>query len=273
MASQTLPNSKNDLIIALVQKELIEKAMLAPFCRDLSGYASKGTKSIAVPKLSSFTVANRTFGAAGSESILSDSVDTILIDQNAYLAWSEDHADFYQSTINFRMEAASRAAKAHAKYVDEKIIAGLIAAAGLNVGATADIAQADILDMREFILANNGDLSQAVLVMGPDQEKAMLQIADFMRQDAYGVSNIPNGQIGKVYSIPVIISNLVGAGQAIMFEKDGYGVAFQQGVNMSEESNNQFGSLGKRVCVDQVFGTGGLELSGGVSPLIAKLIA
>jgi hypothetical protein len=275
-AIQTLPNSKNDLIISLVQKELIEKAMLAPFCRDLSGFATKGTKSIAVPKLSSFSVSNRGFGAAGDATALTDSKDTINLDFNAYLAWVEDHADIYQSTIEYRMEASKRAATAHAKYVDQQIVAGLIAVAGLSLGSVADITKTDILDMREQIVASNGDLTQAVLIMAPDQEKAMLQIADFMEADKYGSSNIPNGMIGRVYGVPVVISNLIPAGQAIMFEKDGFGVAFQQGVNMSEQDANEFGAEGKRVAVDQVFGVGGLELGeqgagAALSPLVVTL--
>lgn len=275
-AIQTLPNTKNDLIISLVQKELIEKAMLAPFCRDLSGFAVKGAKSIAVPKLSSFAVTNRGFGAAGDATALTDSKDVINLDFNAYLAWIEDHADIYQSSIEYRMEASKRAATAHAKYVDTQIVTGLIAVAGLSLGSVIDITKTDILDMREQIVSSNGDLTQAVLVMAPDQEKAMLQIADFMEADKYGSSNIPNGMIGRVYGVPVVISNLVPAGQAIMFEKDGFGVAFQQGVNMSEQDDNAYGAEGKRVAVDQVFGVGGLELgeqgvAGTLSPLVITL--
>lgn len=277
-AIQTLPNSKNDLIISLVQKELIERAMFAPFCRDLSGFAGKGTQSIKVPKLSSFSVVDRTFGAAGDATALTDATDTISLSFNAYLSWIEDHRDVYQSTIEYRMEASSRAARAHAKYVDQQIITTLEAVAALSVnGATpADITQADILDMREQIIASNGDLSQAVLAVSTDQEKVMLQINDFVRADAYGSSNLPNGVIGRVYGMPVIVSNLIKAQQAFVFERDGLGLAFQEGVQMSEQDANEYGAMSKRVAVDQVFGVGGLELgeqgAGGTeSPLVAKL--
>ena len=277
-AIQTLPNSKNDLIISLVQKELIERAMFAPFCRDLSGFAGKGTQSIKVPKLSSFSVVDRAFGAAGDATALTDATDTISLGFNAYIAWVEDHRDVYQSTIEYRMEAASRAARAHAKYVDQQIITVLEAVAALSVNgaAPADITQADILDMREQIIASNGDLSQAVLAVSTDQEKVMLQINDFVRADAYGSSNLPNGVIGRVYGMPVIVSNLIKAQQAFVFERDGLGLAFQEGVQMSEQDANEYGAMSKRVAVDQVFGVGGLELdeqgaSGTKSPLVAKL--
>ena len=176
------------------------------------------------------------------------------------------------------MEAASRAARAHAKYVDQQIITVLEAVAALSVNgaAPADITQADILDMREQIIASNGDLSQAVLAVSTDQEKVMLQINDFVRADAYGSSNLPNGVIGRVYGMPVIVSNLIKAQQAFVFERDGLGLAFQEGVQMSEQDANEYGAMSKRVAVDQVFDVGGLELgeqgaSGTKSPLVAKL--
>ena len=60
---QVLPNTKNDIIISNVQKNLIEAAVMAPTVRDLSGFAVKGTKSINVPKLTNFSVTNRAFGS------------------------------------------------------------------------------------------------------------------------------------------------------------------------------------------------------------------
>ena len=160
------------------------------------------------------------------------------------------------------MEASSRAARAHAKYVDQQVILKLEAVAGLSVNGAvpADITKGDILDMREQIVASNGDLGQTALFISPDQEKVMLAIAEFTTAELYGTSNIPNGQIGRVYGVPVFISNLVKTQQAIMFEKDGMGLAFQEGVQMSEQKANEYGALGMRVAVDQIFGVGGLEL-------------
>ena len=48
-----------------------------------------------------------------------------------------------------------------------------------------------------------------------------------------------------------------------MYSKDGIGIALQQAPMMSEENANTYGSMGKRVVLDQVFGTGGLQLTAG----------
>lgn len=276
-AVQTLPNTKNDMIVALVQKELIAKAKFAPMISDLSAYAVKGTKSINVPKLSSFTVANRALGTSEDAVALTDGVDTLNLDQNAYIAWIEDHRDIYQSTINYRIEASKRAASAHAKFVDERVLVTARNVAGLDLASVSDITNDDILAMRGFILANDGELDKCSLWIAVDQETAMLKIDAFTRQDVYGPNaNIRLGQIGMVYGMPVIMSNIALAGEAFIVEKDGLGIAFSEGIQMSVQDANEFGALSKRAVVDQMFGTAGLQLGekglgATLSPLVAKL--
>ena len=86
MAAQNLVNTKQDVISAMVQRELLNNASLLPFLRDLSAMAVKGSKTISVPKLSSVTVTDRAFGAAGAESAaLTDSVDTLALDKNKFV--------------------------------------------------------------------------------------------------------------------------------------------------------------------------------------------
>jgi len=277
-AVQTLPNTKNELIVSLVQKELKEKTNLFPFIEDLSRFAVKGAKSVSVPRMSSFTAVSRTLGAAQDAVALTDTKDTITLDHFPYVAWIEDHADNYQSTIDFRIEASLRAASAHARYIDNQIIAIAKSVAGLSVNAAvpADITKDDILDMREYIISENGNLDASVLVIAPDQEKAMLKIDSFTRADIYGTSNIPTGMIGRVYGVPVIINNLVEASQAYLWEKSGIGFAFGQNTMMSEQNANEYGSMSKRVAVDQALGVDGLQIAvggaaAGKSPLVTKL--
>jgi hypothetical protein len=276
-AIQTLPNTKNDLIVAMVQKELIARSVVAPLVTDLSAFAIKGSKSFNVPKLTSFTVANRAFGAAQDATALVDSFDQIELNINAYIAWVEDHADIFQSSLDYRMIASQRAASAHAKYLDTQVINGLVAAAHDAVGAgTDDITKDFFLEMRKGLLENDADLSKLKFVASIDQESKLLAINDFVRADAYGTSNIPNGVIGRLYGVPVYISNILTGQQCLMFDTDGYGLALQQAPNMSEQNANQYGSKGVRVAIDQVFGHGGLQLgekSVGAteSPLIIKL--
>ena len=278
---QTLPNTKMDVITSIVQRELKAQSKLLPLISDFSGFAGKGAKSVAVPRLSSFTAASRAFGAAHDATALTDAKDVIDLDQNKIVAWLEDHRDNFQSTIEFRMEASKRAASAHSRAVDEDITTALLGAAFSFENATGGslaITKDDILAMRAKLLKENGEIERMSLVISVDNEASMLAIAEFVRADHYGSSNIPGGRIGTVYGIPVYVSNnaALGATQAIMFDREGLGIAFQQDVQMSEQKANEYGALSMRVAVDQLYGIQHLQDGEGSaiatqSPLIVKL--
>ena len=280
-AIQTLPNSKNVLITGLVQRELKAQSKLLPFVTDFSGWAGPGAKSVSIPRLTSFTAQSRTFGVGVDAKALTDAVDTIALTKNKIVRWLEDHRDNYQSTIDFRMEASKRAATAHSRAVDEDIVTALLAGAFDNENATSSsavIGKDDILSMRGKLLKENAELSRMVLVISVDNEAAMLAIADFVRADAYGNSNIPTGMIGTVFGVKVVVSNnsSLGAKQAIMFDSEALGIAFQQDVQISEQTENAYGALSKSVAIDQVYGLNILQdgvgsASATESPLIVKL--
>lgn len=277
-AIQTLPNTKQDLIIAAVQKNLIERAVLAPTVRDLSAFAgAKGTKSFAVPRLDNFTVTNRAFGAAVDSQALTDAVDVINLNENAYVSYFYDSRDVFQSSIDYQVEAALRASAAHAKYVDQTVLTGLLAAADKEVSvATFTTVKEQALELRRQILDAGGEIGQMTLAISLDKEAEMLKEADFIRQDYIGSANVRLGQIGQIYGMPVVISRLLsgaGADSMLCYDADGYGLAFQGGVEMSEQLENSRGANSMRVAIDQVFGHGALQVSSGKSLLVGKLVA
>jgi hypothetical protein len=276
---QTLPNTKSDLIVAAVQKNLIEKSVLAPTVRNVSQFAVKGAKAFDVPKLSNFSVTNRAFGVAADASKLTDSSDTVSLNFNAYIAWLFDSRDIYQSSLEYKTEAAIRASLAHAKYVDEQILNTIDLIAEHEVSAAAVVGVKDqVLEMRRLLLKDGGDIDRMTIAIGPDKEAEMLAVVDFIRADFYGSANVRTGQIGMLYGIPVVISRLIAGDNMKMYDADGCGLAFQGGVEMSEQDANEFGANSKRTAMDQVFGVGGLELgeqgaASTKSPLVAKLVA
>ena len=253
-----LAPTKADIIAAVVQKELAFASKLLPYCTDVSVFAVKGAKSINVPKLTSFSITNRASGVAGDSSVLTSAVDTIALNFNAYCAWIVDSMDEIQSSIAVQMEFAKRAAAAHGRYLDTQILAVLTSDIGYDVG-TAPITRDLVLDMREYLLAGNADMSQVVLAIGPDQEKAMLKITEFTQAQVYGGAVIPSGVIGTVYGIPVLVHNGVTTAKAHMWDKAGMAVGFQKAPNMSTQAANEFGTTAQRVAMDQLFGVDSLE--------------
>ncbi len=278
MAANNLVNTKMDVILAMVQRELKESASLLPFTRDFSAMAVKGAKSISVPKLSSFVVGDRTFGAKGTETAaLTDSVDLINLDKNKYLQFGYDAADETQSTIGYLTEAIARGSSAHGRQINTDIILEWRNVAGLDTATGLDITTADILDMREFLISNFADMSQARMIIGAGQEKALLKLPEFAEYQYRGDGTAPvvNGVIGSVYGVPVIINQQLAAGEAFMVVPEGCGFAFQRAPAVGSEQDLDYGTGGQKVVIDQLYGVGGLQLgegsaAAGKSPLIAR---
>lgn len=269
-----LSATKQDVIAAIVQKELKFAAKLVPFVTDLSVYAGKGAKSVKIPKLTSFTVVDRASGAAGDATALTSSVDTIDLDQNAYVAWIIDSMDEVQTMIDAQIENARRAASAHGRYVDTAIITKA-EAVGVATTTAGTISRDIVLEMREAILKRDGDMGMCLFAISPAQETAMLKVDEFTRADIYGSAVVPNGVIGRVYGIPVLVHNGLADAQYFLWEKSGLGIAFQRAPNMSTQGANQYGTTAQRVAMDQLFGVGGLHIAehgvaAGLSALVVK---
>lgn len=279
---QTIVNTTIDpLVGAVVQKELKFKAKLVSTIADFSFLAGKGVSSVAVPKLGSFTVVNRTEGVAGDATALSEAKDTITLDQRAYVAWLIDSASEVETTIDAQMEFAKRAASAHGRYVDGQILSVLDAVAGYSVngGTPADVTENDIIDMLAQMKENDANVDQLKYVMSPDQEAAIFKIAGFVDADKYGrqAGMRESGIIGYLYGVPVMIHNGFSTAQQVyLYDTDAVGIAFQMNPNMSQQMANEYGSTAMRVALDQKFGVAGLQLgekgvAAANSPLAIKL--
>ena len=276
--------TKQDLISDLVQVELRASTKILPYVMDVSAFAGKGAKSVSFPKLTSFVPEDRASATAGTDQVLTSSVDTLQLDKRKYISWIVDPNDEIQSTIEFQSEAAKRAAAAHGRAVEADILAEIELTASLNVlGATpADVSRDNLLAMREWLFENNANMNNTVFYMAPDQETALLKIADFVRADSYGSSNIGSGVIGRLYGMPVIVSNLVKSRQFLAFDKEGIAIGFQRRPAFDEEKDIRFGVGAMRNAVEQLYGVKAMQIGEqaggkntipvGTSPLIAKLI-
>lgn len=264
---QVLPNTKQALITDFVQRELKAAVNLLGAVTDVSRFAVKGAKSIAFPKLTSFSITDRSFGSAGDATALTDSVDTLSLDVNAYVASLIDASDEIQSSVEYKMEAMARMASAHGRYVDEKIIAVLSGgyADYINAAASAaDITKNNVVDLRAALVRNNARLDDLYLAVSPDQEAALLKIDDFVRADAYGNSNIPAGVIGRVFGFNVILNNQIPAQTVYAFASEGLAIGFQKAPSMSEQAANEYGADSVRIAMDQLFGVKALQTAQGV---------
>jgi N4-gp56 family major capsid protein len=271
-------NTKQDLIAAVVQRELAAKAKLTPFFTDLSSLVGPGMQSISVPKLSSFTVADRTEGVAGEISALTSSVDKLDLNQNLYVSYLIDPMTAIQSNIPAQLEFARRAAAAQARKIDELIVTelGSIAHQFINVGADANVTYANVLKMVRELEENEANMDECVWLVSPAQKEAIFGLAEFKNFQQFGQAILPSGVIGQILGIPVVMSTFISSPQVYLAEKSGLAYAFQKNASYGEQDELAYGVGAKRAAIDQIFGIRGMQLSqkgaaSGKSPLVIGL--
>lgn len=269
-----LAATKADLIATVAQRELAFAAKLMPTITDVSQFAIPGHKSIRFPKLTSFVVEERASAVAGEIQTLTSSVDTLNLNIPAYISWLVDQNDAIQTRIDFQLEASARAAAAHGRLVDSKIIAELQTVAGLDIDVP--LTAAKILQAREFLVKNDANMADVVFVVSPNLERVMLGLDEFSKADIFGGgAPIFSGVIGKVYGVPVIVHNGLADNNALMYEKTGCAIGFQKAPAYGEQPELAYGVGAMRAAMDALYGVKGLQLGlkglgATLSPLVAK---
>lgn len=251
--------TKEDLIAQSVQRSLAAQANLTGLVMDVSRFALPGYKSISFPKLGEFTAVDRASATAGDATVITSTVDQLDLDHCAYVAWIVDHCDQVQSRISIQTELAARAATAHARKIDADLIAEM-ELAGVATTTAGAISKDIFLEMREGLLTRGGDLSRMHFVCGPGSETLLLKIADFVRSDAYGVSSIPTGRLGRLYGVDVTVNRQLGANTFYMLDEEGLAFGLQSSPSFSEQGANEHGSMAKRAVLDQLYGVKAMQI-------------
>jgi hypothetical protein len=279
MGNTELGATKAVLISNLVQRELAFSAVLRGFVKDVSNFAVPGAKQISFPKLTSFSVGNRTEGSLGNTTAVTASVDTMNLDFNSYVSWAIDSFTAKQATIDGQMEAIKLASAAAGRYVDEQIIIKLaaIAASFVNAGADSDATYANLVDMRKTLLKADAIIADCVIVASPAQEAAIMKLSEFKSaMDFGGPAVVPNGVVGKILGMPVVVHNGLADKQLFMFEKSALAVGFQKEAQYGEQSFLELGVGAKKCAIDMYWGIVGQQLgfkgaAAGKSPLVIGL--
>lgn len=267
--------TKNDLIVELVQRELISEGVLAPTIMDVSRFCKKGAQSISFPKAGSFTVEDRATGVASVKQVLTFAADKLELEFRATVSYLIDSMDEIESIVDVEGEYAMRAARAHAAYVETKIIAELETVGYAVTGATGDISDDGILAMRKTLLNHKANRRRLNLAVSPDQEAILLGIEKFVSAEKYGTAVIPEGALGKIYGVPVYISTELSSSQYFMYDSEGCAIGFQRGPQMDGRPAPEYGAGSTLKVLDQKFGVQGLtiaqqSMSAGISALVVK---
>jgi hypothetical protein len=253
-----LTATKQDLIAALVQRELISAQVLAPTFRDVSQFAVKGAETISFPRAGHFSPENRASAAAASLLNVAYAVDILTPNKRMTVSYAIDPMDEIESSINVEADLAARAAKALGKQVDTDGITELEAVGTATTTAGA-ISKDIILEMRKTLLLAEADLNNLYLAIGPQSESILLGIAEFVDADKYGSARIPAGVLGMIYGVKVVMSSQIGTNVFYMYDKDGIAVGYQKQMAMGERPAPEYGSSAVLRTWDHKYGIKGLQ--------------
>lgn len=248
--------SEELILGAMVQEQLIQEAKLL---NTVSLYpAPMGVDKVKIPKAGGFTVGNKTENTAVESQTITYSTDDLSLDKHKVIQVLLEKFAVKQSKVNALVDISQRAGKAMALQLDTDIIAGLEAVstsapdhAIAYAGST--IAQVDILEAIRLLKAQYVNPANGFLGINPTQEKAMLQIADFVRYDAQANANgLQFGILGKIYGLNVIVHTGFDAAKSIVWVPEHVGVAIQEQVTY--DMDKDLPNLAERHSWDMIYG-------------------
>lgn len=244
--------TERDIILSIVQDELNRNNFLRPTVMDMSSQATKGTKTIDVPKFSAGMPAPLDQNADGLTPVDLQSavfdVDTITLNKWKNLSYRVPDRVSMQSAIAVEAELAQSAGARMGEYIDDQIIANLRLASAaapdhirdLDGAATSGVATSITLEgiskARELLNRANVPQSDRWLVIPPEQEKALIDLDNFRNADKYGSREaLLRGEIGEIYGFRVMVHNGLASNEACAYHKSCCAVAAQQEVKFESQ--------------------------------------
>lgn len=252
--------TKQEIIAEIAQRALISSSAILSTARDVSLFAQKGTNQISFPKNTTlFTAENRASAAAATIQDVDFAKDSMDLDQRMIISWLVDSDDEIESRLDVQRELIERAAREHARDVDAKLI-GELEASAITTTTAGDLTQDVVLEMRRVLARNKANMGSLFLAVSPEQEANLLKIDPFVSADKYGSAIIPNGVLGSIYGVQVVMSPELSADQYFMYESEGIAIGFQRRPQFDEVNRPEYGPGSKLQVLGQKYGVKGCQL-------------
>lgn len=245
----------------MVQQFLIQEAVLLPTVNNYS--APLGTDKLKIPRAGGFSVGDKSENVSVDAQTITYATDDLDLNKHKVVQILVEKFALKQSQVSVLSDIASRAGKALALQLDSDIITALVATSASAPDhriafAGASIAQTDILEAKRLLKVQNINAGECYLGINPTEEKAMLLISDFVRNDQYGnPQGLQAGVLGSIYGFKVIVHNGFTAGNAVAWHPTHVACAIQQSVEFDQQS--QLEHLATRLSFDTIYGVKTLD--------------
>lgn len=250
-----------EIISSIVQETLKQESVLLPTIKDYSAFATKGSDSVSIPRRDQFAAADKTENTALTAQAMTFSVDTIALDKHKAILSRLESIASVQAMVNVEAELIKEMSKELALQVDKDVIVELLLASAsapdhrvqFSNNPTNTITDEDILEARRLLNVQNVPQEERWLVVNPDQEKAMLSIANFIEQDKYGPNMaIMKGELGMVRGFRVIMHTEVAADECHFYHREAVGYAFQKQAEFKRDDD--LPNVAEEFLLHQIYG-------------------
>jgi hypothetical protein len=248
--------SQELILGAMVQQFLIQEAILLPTVNNYT--APMGVDKLKIPRAGGFTVNDKAENTAVDAQSITYATDDLDLDKHKVVQILVEKFAMKQSQVALLSDIAARAGKGLALQLDNDIITALVLTSASAPDhriafAGSNIAQVDVLEAKRLLKVQNVEANQCYLGINPTEEKSMLQIADFVRSDAYGsAQGLQAGVLGSIYGFKVLVHNGFTAGRAVAWHPTHVACAIQQSVEF--DSDKQLEHLATRLSFDTIYG-------------------
>jgi N4-gp56 family major capsid protein len=238
--------TSQEIVSSLVQETLKQEAIVLPTITDYSSFAIPGSNVVQVPRRTQFAAADKVENVALTAQELTFSVDSINLNKHKAIYASLERIAAVQAMVNVEAEMIVEMSRELALQIDKDIIEQLkLASASAPdhildyTNSPTDTLQAvDILEARRLLNIQNVPQTDRFLLISPDQEKAMLQISNFIEVDKYGPNEaIANAELGRIYGFRVIMHTYLAPNQAIFYHSSAVGFARQLSPEFKTDDN------------------------------------
>jgi hypothetical protein len=247
----------------IVQKTLIQESILIPAVWDRTAEVRPGMDTLSIPIFPALAIEEVTEGTILTARTITPTVDDLVLSQNEAIHWTiSDRADI-QAKIDLAVESVKNGARTMTAAIDNVIVGELLKASATTpdhlvqfANTPTDTVQViDITEARRLLNVQNVPMSDRFLLIPPDQEKAMLNIDNFISTEKYGSNEpIQNGEIGRVFGFKVLMttSSSLAAASFVAFHREACAYASQ--IRSKFETDRDIAKLEDQYTLSQLYG-------------------
>ena len=258
--------TSQEIVSSLVQETLKQEAIVLPTITDYSAFAVAGSNVVQVPRRTQFAAADKSENTALTAQEMTFAVDNISLNKHKAIYASLERIAAVQAMVNVEAEMIVEMSRELALQIDKDLIAQLKLASSAAPDHILDYANTptdtiqgvDILEARRLMNVQKVPQVGRFMMISPDQEKAMLQIANFIEVDKYGPNEaIANAELGRIYGFRVIMHTELSAAETLFYHQSAVGFARQLSPEFKTDDN--LSKVAVEYLLHQIYGSAVLD--------------